>query len=109
MITGESLPVLKSVGESLIGGSINGTGILLLRVNAVGKDSSLNKIISLVETAQMAKAPFQQLVDKISNIFVPVVLAIATLTFLTWYLGFDDFESCLIAAVAVLVILALAH
>jgi len=104
MITGESLPVLKNVGGTLIGGSINGTGILLLRVNAVGKDSSLNKIISLVETAQMAKAPFQQLVDKISNIFVPVVLAIATLTFLTWYVGFDDFESGLIAAVAVLVI-----
>ncbi|PKH09072.1 heavy metal translocating P-type ATPase [Moritella sp. Urea-trap-13] len=104
MITGESLPVVKNIGEALIGGSINGTGVLLLRVNAVGKDSSLNKIISLVETAQMAKAPFQQLVDKISNIFVPVVLVIATLTFLVWYLGFGDFENGLIAAVAVLVI-----
>ncbi|WP_392340422.1 heavy metal translocating P-type ATPase [Moritella marina] len=104
MLTGESLPVFKTIGETLIGGSINGTGILLLRVSAVGKESSLNKIISLVETAQMAKAPFQQLVDKISNIFVPVVLAIAAITFLTWYLGFDDFEGGLIAAVAVLVI-----
>ncbi|WP_017223689.1 heavy metal translocating P-type ATPase [Moritella dasanensis] len=104
MITGESLPVVKNIGDTLIGGSINGTGVLLLQVNAVGKDSSLNKIISLVETAQMGKAPFQQLVDKISNIFVPVVLAIATLTFFVWYLGFDDFERGLIAAVAVLVI-----
>ncbi len=104
MITGESLPVVKQFGQTLIGGSINGTGVLLLKVNAVGKDSSLNKIISLVETAQMGKAPFQQLVDKISNIFVPVVLAIATVTFLIWYLGFDDFESGLISAVAVLVI-----
>jgi len=104
MITGESLPVVKKIGQTLIGGSINGTGVLLLKVNAVGKDSSLNKIISLVETAQMGKAPFQQLVDKISNIFVPVVLAIAAVTFLIWYLGFDDFESGLISAVAVLVI-----
>jgi len=104
MITGESLPVLKEPGETIIGGSINGTGVLLLRVNAVGKDSSLNKIIMLVEAAQMGKAPFQQLVDRISNIFVPVVLVIATLTFLIWYLGFGDFESGLISAVAVLVI-----
>lgn len=104
MITGESLPVVKQAGQTIIGGSINGTGVLLLRVNAVGKDSSLNKIIMLVETAQMGKAPFQQLVDKISNIFVPVVLVIATVTFLTWYLGFDDFKNGLISAVAVLVI-----
>lgn len=104
MITGESLPILKSPGQNIIGGSINGTGVLLIQVNAVGKDSSLNKIISLVETAQMGKAPFQQLVDRISNVFVPVVLVIAALTFLTWYLGFNNFETGLISAVAVLVI-----
>jgi len=104
MITGESLPVIKQAGETILGGSINGTGVLLISVDAVGKDSSLNKIISLVETAQMGKAPFQQLVDKISNIFVPVVLAVATLTFLIWHFGFDDFETGLISAVAVLVI-----
>lgn len=104
MITGESLPVVKQSGQAIIGGSINGTGVLLLKVSAVGQNSSLNKIISLVETAQMGKAPFQQLVDKISNIFVPVVLVIALLTFFIWYLGFSDFETGLISAVAVLVI-----
>lgn len=104
MITGESLPVVKLTGDLVIGGSINGTGVLRFKVNAVGKDSSLNKIITLVEMAQMGKAPFQQLVDKISHVFVPVVLAIATLTFFIWYLGFNSFENGLISAVAVLVI-----
>ncbi|MFT5880739.1 MAG: Cu+-exporting ATPase [Moritella sp.] len=104
MITGESFPVFKSEGQRIIGGSINGTGVLVIQVDAVGKDTSLNKIISMVEAAQMAKAPFQQLVDKVSNIFVPVVLVIALITFLTWYWLFNDFESGLTAAVAVLVI-----
>ncbi len=104
MITGESLPVFKEVQDPVIGGSINGSGVLEIRVNAVGKESSLSKIIHLVEHAQMAKAPFQQLVDKVSQIFVPVVLVIALVTFAVWLLIFNDFEQALISAVAVLVI-----
>ncbi len=104
LLTGESEPVLKALGDKLIGGSINGTGAVTLEVTAVGEGSSLNKIIQLVENAQMGKAPLQQLVDKISSIFVPVVLVIALLTFISWYLLTADFETALIAAVSVLVI-----
>ena len=104
MVTGESLPVFKTLSAEVIGGSINGTGVLTVTVTAVGDESSLNKIIRMVEKAQMAKAPFQQLVDKVSNIFVPVVLVIALFTFLVWYAWFGDFEHGLISAVAVLVI-----
>lgn len=104
LLTGESKPVVKQNNDPVIAGSINGEGVLLIKTTAVGESTSLSKIISLVENAQMSKAPIMQLVDKISAIFVPVVLIIATLTFLIWYLLVGDFQQALISAVAVLVI-----
>ena len=104
LITGESVPVMKQVGDGVTGGAINGTGLLTVKVMAVGEDSTLSKIIRLVENAQSGKAPVQRLVDKISAIFVPIVIAIATITFALWMIFTGNFEQALIAAVSVLVI-----
>ncbi|MCL4792339.1 MAG: heavy metal translocating P-type ATPase, partial [Gammaproteobacteria bacterium] len=104
LITGESLPVDKTAGSRVTGGSINGTGLLQLRATAVGADSTLAKIIRLVENAQSGKAPVQRLVDRISAIFVPVVVLLACLTFVAWLLVSGNFEQSLVSAVAVLVI-----
>jgi Cu+-exporting ATPase len=105
MLTGEPLPVVKGVGSKLTGGSINGDGRVVLQVNAVGVDTVLSSIIRLVEDAQAAKAPIQRLVDQVSAVFVPVVLAIALTTLLGWYWGMGaPFETAVIHAVAVLVI-----
>jgi Cu+-exporting ATPase len=104
MLTGEPLPVAKDVGAKLTGGSINGEGRVVLQVRAVGVDTVLSSIIRLVEDAQAAKAPIQRLVDKVSAVFVPVVLVIALLTLLGWYFTGHSFEVALIHAVAVLVI-----
>ena len=105
MLTGEPLPVLKEAGAKLTGGSINGDGRVVLLVRAVGVDTVLSSIIRLVEDAQAAKAPIQRLVDQVSAVFVPVVLAIALVTLLGWYWGAGvSFETAVIYAVAVLVI-----
>ena len=104
MLTGEPLPVNKSMGAQLTGGSINGDGRVLMRVTAVGHETVLSRIIRLVEDAQAAKAPIQRLVDKVAEIFVPVVLVVALLTLAVWMLMGASFESALIHAVAVLVI-----
>jgi len=106
LITGESLPVEKAQGDRVTGGSINGTGLLEIKATKVGKDSTLSKIIRLVENAQAGKAPVQRLVDRISEIFVPIVLVIAVVTFVVQYGVVTDgtFETALIAAVSVLVI-----
>ena len=104
LLTGESKAVFKQINSKVIAGSINGDGVLLIKTQAVGEATTLNKIISLVENAQMSKAPIMQLVDRISAIFVPTVLVIATLTFLSWYFISGDFQHALISAVAVLVI-----
>ncbi|HHQ4476411.1 TPA: heavy metal translocating P-type ATPase [Aeromonas veronii] len=104
ILTGESLPVPRSVGGKVLGGAINRSGVLEIEATTVGEDSSLNKIIALVESAQMGKAPLQQLVDKVSAVFVPVVMAIALFTLLVWYAISNDFAQALLAAVAVLVI-----
>jgi P-type Cu+ transporter len=104
MLTGEPLPVSKSMGAALTGGSINGDGRVLMRVTAVGHETVLSHIIRLVEDAQAAKAPIQRLVDKVSEIFVPVVLLVAVLTLGVWLFMGASFESALIHAVAVLVI-----
>ena len=104
MLTGEPLPVNKSVGAQLTGGSINGDGRVLMRVTAVGHETVLSRIIRLVEDAQAAKAPIQRLVDKVAEIFVPVVLVVALLTLVVWMFMGANFESALIHAVAVLVI-----
>jgi len=104
MLTGESLPVAKELDSLLTAGSINGDGRVLMRVRAVGADTMLSHIIRLVEDAQAAKAPIQRLVDQVSAVFVPVVLGIALLTLLGWWLSGHSFEMALINAVAVLVI-----
>jgi len=104
MLTGEPLPVAKAPGAALTGGSINGEGRVLMRVTAVGHETVLSHIIRLVEDAQAAKAPIQRLVDKVAEVFVPVVLVIALLTLGAWMATGGDFETALIHAVAVLVI-----
>ena len=104
MLTGESVPVDKTVGDEVIGATINKQGAFKLSATKVGKDTALAQIIKLVEDAQGSKAPVQRLADQISGIFVPVVLVIAVITFLVWNFGFSDFNQGLISAVAVLVI-----
>jgi Cu+-exporting ATPase len=104
MLTGEPLPVHKSVGSRVTGGSINGEGRLLVSVTATGTTTVLANIIRLVEDAQAAKAPLQRLVDRVSAVFVPVVLVLALITFLGWWLMGHIVEISLIHSVAVLVI-----
>ena len=104
MITGESLPVSRQAGDKVTGGAINAEGLLLVRTTAVGAESTLSRIIRMVESAQSAKAPIQRLVDKVSAVFVPVVIAIAVLTLAGWWLYSGALETSIINAVAVLVI-----
>jgi P-type Cu+ transporter len=106
MITGESIPVEKSAGDSLIGATINKNGTLTMTATKVGKDTALAGIIKVVEDAQGSKAPIQRVADQISGIFVPIVVAIAVVTFLVWYFLITpgDFASSLETAIAVLVI-----
>jgi len=104
LISGESLPVPKQPGDKVTGGAINGEGRLLVRTQALGAETVLARIIRLVEDAQAAKAPIQKLVDKVSQIFVPVVLLLALATLVGWWLYGAPLETALINAVAVLVI-----
>ena len=104
LITGESLPVLKAPGDRVTGGSINAEGALTLKTLAVGAETTLARIIRMVESAQAAKAPIQRMVDRVSAVFVPVVLGIALLTLLAWVGVTGDWEQAVINAVAVLVI-----
>jgi Cu+-exporting ATPase len=104
MLTGEPLPVAKALGAALTGGSINGEGRVRMRVTAVGHETVLSHIIRLVEDAQAGKAPIQRLVDKVAEVFVPVVLLIALFTLGVWMVLGANFETALIHAVAVLVI-----
>ncbi|MCY8808609.1 copper-exporting P-type ATPase CopA [Bacillus atrophaeus] len=85
MITGESIPVDKSPGDSVTGATMNANGFLKIKAVNVGKDTALSQIIRVVEEAQGSKAPIQRLADQISGIFVPIVLGIAVITFLIWY------------------------
>jgi Cu+-exporting ATPase len=104
LLTGESRPVAKRPGSQVIGGAINGDGLLLVGITALGADSTLARIVRLVEDAQAEKAPVQRLVDRVSAVFVPVVLAIAVATFLGWWLLGHDARAGILDAVAVLVI-----
>ena len=104
MLTGEPLPVAKDLEAPLTGGSINGDGRVVMQVGAVGSETVLSSIIRLVEDAQAAKAPIQRMVDQVSAVFVPVVLVIALVTLLGWWLTGHPFEQAVINAVAVLVI-----
>ena len=104
LISGESLPVPKQPGDSVTGGAINGEGRLLVRTLALGAETVLARIIRLVEDAQAGKAPIQKLVDKVSQVFVPVVLLLALATLIGWWLYGAPLETAVINAVAVLVI-----
>jgi len=97
MLTGESLPVEKSPGDPIIGATLNKLGLLKFEATKVGKDTALAQIIRLVEEAQGSKAPIQKLADQVSAIFVPVVIAIAVITFLFWYFLIPQFASHLIS------------
>ncbi|MDX5594762.1 heavy metal translocating P-type ATPase [Pseudovibrio sp. SPO723] len=104
MLTGESLPVEKSAGEMVTGGTINGSGALYVRATALGEETRLAQIIRLVEGAQASKAPIQRLVDRVAAIFVPTILVIAAITLGAWLYLTGDTNAAIGAAVAVLVI-----
>ena len=104
MLTGESMPVSKTVGDRVTGGAINGEGLLLVETLAVGAETTLARIVRLVESAQGAKAPIQRLVDKVSAVFVPVVLGVALLTLIGWLAVGASVEVAILNAVAVMVI-----
>lgn len=104
MITGESLPVSKQAGDKVTSGAINAEGLVIIDTEAVGAETTLARIIRLVESAQAAKAPIQRLVDKVSGVFVPVVIVIALVTFGGWWWYSGNIEQAIINAVAVLVI-----
>lgn len=104
MLTGEPLPINKTVGDTVSGATINKNGLLKFRATRVGKDTALAQIIRLVEQAQGSRAPVQDLVDRVAAVFVPAVLVIATLTFSVWIVADGDFTTSLIRTIAVLVI-----
>ncbi len=104
LLTGESLPVVKTPGERVIGGAINGDGLLRVETTAIGAETTLARIIRLVENAQAVKAPIQRLVDRVAAVFVPVVLGIAAVTLVGWWLGGRGVEYAIINAVTVLII-----
>ncbi|AJX69806.1 heavy metal translocating P-type ATPase [Burkholderia pseudomallei] len=104
LITGESLPVPKGPGERVTAGSINGEGALTVATTAIGAETTLARIIRLVESAQAEKAPIQRLVDRVSAVFVPAIVAIAFATFAGWLVAGAGVETAILNAVAVLVI-----
>src|SRR6059058_2255957 len=105
MITGESIPVEKRVGDTAIGATINKSGLLTIRATRVGADTTLNQIIKLVEDAQVARAPIQRLADRVASVFVPAVVLIASLTFLVWkFVYHDTIAQSLVFFIAVLII-----
>jgi Cu+-exporting ATPase len=104
MLTGESLPVEKQRGDAVIGATINKQGLLTMRATRVGKQTQLAQIIRLVDAAQTAKAPIQQLADRISAVFVPAIFAIAAVTFAGWIVAGRSPIAAMVAAIAVIVI-----
>ena len=106
MLTGESIPVDKTIGDSLFGSTINKNGFIKMKATKIGRDTALSQIIKVVEDAQGSKAPIQRLADKISGVFVPIVIGIAIITFLVWVIWVNPGEitPALEALIAVLVI-----
>ena len=104
LITGESLPISKKLGDRVIGGAVNFEGLLLVATRAIGTETTLARIVRLVENAQAAKAPIQHLVDKVSAVFVPIVVIIALLTLIGWGIATGNWTQAWLNAVAVLVI-----
>ncbi|WP_417898261.1 heavy metal translocating P-type ATPase [Bacillus haimaensis] len=106
MLTGESIPVDKQIGDTVYGSTMNKNGFLKMEATKIGRETALAQIIRIVEQAQGSKAPIQRLADKISGIFVPIVVGIAIMTFLVWYFIVDpgNFAGALVNLIAVLVI-----
>ena len=105
MVTGESMPVIKKVGDTVVGSTINNNGTITFKATKVGADTMLAQIVDLVKKAQTSHAPIQNLTDKISNVFVPAVMIIAILTFMIWYSFVGaTFVQALLFAVSVIVI-----
>lgn len=104
MVTGESMPVKKQPGDSVIGATVNGSGMLLMEAEKVGKDTMLSQIMDVVKKAQNSRAPIQKLTDQISNYFVPIVLILSIATFTVWYLISNDPVQAMLFAVSVVVI-----
>jgi len=106
LVTGESMPVAKEVGDNAIGGTLNSTGALLVRANAVGRDTMLARIVNMVAEAQRSRAPIQRTVDRVSAVFVPAVIGVAVLAFIVWALVGPDprLAHALVVAVSVLII-----
>jgi P-type Cu+ transporter len=106
MVTGESMPTVKQVGDNLIGGSINGTGALVMGAEMVGSDTMLARIVAMVAEAQRSRAPIQRLADVVAGWFVPVVLAVAVVAFVAWSVWGPSppLSYALIAAVSVVII-----
>ena len=110
MVTGESMPVVKQKGDKVVGATINKNGVLIVKATSVGEETVLSQIIKTVEEAQMDKAPIQRFADKVSNIFVPVVVFLSLVTFISWYFASDttgghlSFVWALKMSIAVLVI-----
>jgi len=104
MVTGESVPVAKAVGDELIGATVNQTGAFTMRATRVGADTALAQIIKLVQEAQTSKAPIQRVVDKVSSYFVPAVLFLAIATFVLWFILGPELPLAVVATVSVLII-----
>lgn len=104
MITGESMPVYKTVGDEVIAGTLNTTGVIEVKVSKESKDTTLSKIVALLSTAQSKKLPISRLADNVANIFVPTVIIISILTFIVWYFVLGDALNAILASISVLVI-----
>ncbi len=106
MVTGESMPITKTTGDRVIGGTINQTGALVMRADRVGRDTMLARIVRMVSDAQRSRAPIQRLADQVASWFVPLVIAVAVLAFAAWFLWGPEprFTFALVAAVTVLII-----
>ncbi|MDE3116447.1 MAG: heavy metal translocating P-type ATPase [Pseudomonadota bacterium] len=104
MITGESIPVSKAVGDAVTGGTLNGEGALVVRAAKVGADTMLSKIIALVTEAQRSRAPMQSLADTVSAWFVPAVVLAAVVAFVVWFAAAHSFDYALLAAISVLIV-----
>jgi Cu+-exporting ATPase len=106
MVTGESLPVEKNAGSKLIGGTVNGTGALVMRAEKIGADTVLARIVAMVSAAQRSRAPIQRLADQVSAVFVPAVIAVAVIAFAAWMIWGPSpaFAHALVAAVSVVII-----
>ena len=90
LVTGESMPVTKNSGDTVIGGTINGSGALVMRAEKVGRDTMLARIVAMVAEAQRTRAPIQRMADKVAGIFVPDVIVIAVVAFIVWALVGPD-------------------